>query len=194
MIYRIVDIADPTAPTEAGRWWMPNQFADGYPGRSFALGALHCPEFMGKDWLHGPPYVVGDKAYLGYSGAGLVVLDISDVTQPRCLGNLRMLPLFGSELAGARTHTALPLPGRDLVVVTNEGERYSTFDPIKLKKANRAQAMNNLHMIDVRDPARPTLINAATDCRQTPLAGENAGGVCLQSGTASGLCFFAICI
>lgn len=158
MIYRILDIGDPENPVEAGRWWLPEQYADGYPGRTFDPGALHNPEFMDKGWLHGPPFVVGDKAYLGCSGAGVVVLDVSDVTRPRCLGRLPLMPAFSGGLAGARTHTVLPLPGRPLVVATNEGERFHTFDPEDLRKANAAQPMNNLHMIDVRDPARPTLI------------------------------------
>lgn len=155
LIYRIVDIQDPTNPVEAGRWWAPHQYADGYPGRTFDPHAAHVPSFMDKGWMHGPPFVVGDKAYLGYCGDGLYVLDVSDITRPRALGNLKFMPAFSSELAGARTHTALPLPGRDLVVVTNEGERFQFFGPGKIQ---HAQALNNIHMVDVRDPSRPTLI------------------------------------
>ena len=65
------------------------------------------------------------------------------------------MPAFSSRLAGARTHTALPLPGRDLVVVTNEGER---FGFIKDGVVTQAQSMNNLHMVDVSDPTNPVLI------------------------------------
>jgi hypothetical protein len=110
---------------------------------------------MDKGWLHGPPFVVGDKVYCGYCGDGLYVLDISDITRPKALGNLKFMPAFSSRLAGARTHTALPLVGRDLVVVTNEGER---FGFIKDGVVKQAQAMNNLHMVDVSDPANPVLI------------------------------------
>jgi hypothetical protein len=158
MIYRILDIIDPRHPVEIGRWWMPDQYADGYPGRSFDPSAPHNPTFMDKDHLHGPPFVVGDKAYLGYSGAGLVILDVSDTSRPRCLGQLKLMPAFSSQLAGSRTHTALPLPGRHYVVVTNEGERYTWFTPERIKANNRAQALNNLHMIDVSDPRYPALI------------------------------------
>ena len=158
MIYRILDIVDPRSPKEIGRWWMPDQYADGYPGRTFDPSAPHNPTFMDKNHLHGPPFVIGDRAYLGYSGAGLVILDVSDVTRPRCLGQLPFMPPFSSQLAGSRTHTALPLPGRNYCVVTNEGERYTWFSPERIKQNNRAQALNNLHMIDVRDPAYPTLI------------------------------------
>jgi hypothetical protein len=158
LIYRILDIEDPKNPKEIGRWWSPEQYADGYPGRTFDHSAPHVPSFMDKGWMHGPPFVVGDKAYLGYCGDGLYVLDVSDMTRPRCLGNLRFMPAFSSHLAGARTHTALPLPGRDLVVVSNEGERFQFFDPKEMQEKRQAQAMNNLHMVDVSDPTRPTLI------------------------------------
>lgn len=155
MIYRIVDIADPANPVEVGNWWSPEQFADGYPGRTVDHTAPHVPAFMDKGWMHGPPFVRDGQAYLGYCGDGLYVLDVEDLTRPKCLGNLRFMPAFCSELAGARTHTALPLPGRDLVVVTNEGERFQFFPG---DKQLAPQAMNNIHMVDVSDPAKPTLI------------------------------------
>lgn len=155
MIYRIVNISDPANPVEEGRWWAPHQYVDGYPGRTVDHSAPHNPDFMDKGWLHGPPFVVGDKAYCGYCGDGLYVLDVSDYKRPKALGNLKFMPAFSSRLAGARTHTALPLPGRDLVVVTNEGERYGF---IKDGVVTQAQAMNNLHMVDVSDPSNPVLI------------------------------------
>ncbi|MCC8150013.1 MAG: hypothetical protein LIO96_00715 [Lachnospiraceae bacterium] len=157
-IYRIIDIEDPCNPKEVGRWWDPSQYVNGYPGRAkdYDPTKPFDPEFMDKPWLHGPAFVVGDKAYLGYAGAGLYVLDVADVTQPKCLDNLKFMPAFSSHFAGARTHTALPIIGRDLVVVTNEGERFQFYT--KEDIGGMAQAMNNLHMVDVRDPARPTLI------------------------------------
>lgn len=156
MIYRIVDLEDPKNPKEAGRWWSPEQYADGFPGRTFDPSAPHVPAFMDKGWMHGPPFVRDGIAYCGYCGDGLYVLDVQDVTRPKCLGQLRLMPAFSSHLAGARTHTALPLPGRDLVAVTNEGERFQFFTPEAIN--NQAQALNNIHMIDVRDPHHPTLI------------------------------------
>lgn len=155
LIYRIINISDPTHPVEEGRWWAPHQYADGYPGRTVDHSAMHVPDFMDKGWLHGPPFVVGDKAYMGYCGDGLYVLDVSDFKRPRALGNLKFMPAFSSRLAGARTHTALPLPGRDLCVVMNEGERFEFF---KDGQITEAQALNNIHMIDVRNPENPVLI------------------------------------
>ena len=165
LIYRCVDISDPAHPVEAGRWWMPHQYADGFIGRhSFDPNAPHVPEFMAKGWLHGPPFVRNGLAYCGYCGDGLVILNVEDVTRPYIVGHLPLCPPFSSYYGGAKTHTALPLPGRNLCVVTNEGERYTWFvknnDPkVEGKKiGNMAQSLNNLHMVDVSDPANPILI------------------------------------
>lgn len=156
MIYRILDIEDPAHPVEVGRWWLPEQYLDGQVDNSYNPAAPHTPEMLDKGHLHGPPFVVGDRAYLGYSGAGLCVLDVSDLTRPKLLGRLGFQPPFSGGLAGSRCHTALPLAGRDLVVVTNEGERFAWFSAEKIN--NVPQPMNNLHMVNVQDPRHPTLI------------------------------------
>ena len=155
MIVRILDIADPRNPVEVGNWWSPEQFADGFIGREVNHSAPHVPNFMDKGWMHGPPFYRDGLLYCGYCGDGLYILDAHDIRRPKCIGNLKFMPAFSSELSGARTHTALPLPGRDLCVVQNEGERFQFFAPGSIK---RAQALNNIHMVDVSDPTRPTLI------------------------------------
>ena len=163
LIYRCVDISDPTQPKEYARWWMPHQFADGFVGRTFDPNAAHVPAFMAKGWLHGPPFVRDGYAYCGWCGDGVVVLDVHDQHRPRLVGHLPLCPPFASYYGGAKTHTVLPLPGRDLVVATNEGERYMWFSDAQpgndgKRIGKMAQALNNLHMIDVSDPTRPTLI------------------------------------
>ena len=156
MIMRIVDISDPANPVEVGNWWAPHQFVDGYAGRTVDHHAPHVPSFMDKGWMHGPPFRRDDGImFCGYGGDGLYVLDAKDVTRPRLLGQLKFMPAFSSHLAGARTHTALPLPGRDFCVVTNEGERFQFFKPGTIQGA---QALNNLHMVDVSDPTNPVLV------------------------------------
>ena len=157
MIYRILDIEDPKKPVEIGRWWLPEQYVDGYPGRTYDPSQPHIPQFMDKGHFHGPPFVRDGKCYMGYGGAGFIILDVEDFTRPKCLSQLRFQPAMSGGLGGARTHTALPLPGRDLAVVTNEGERYAWFTPERIRTAG-PQPMNNIHMVDVSDPARPTLI------------------------------------
>jgi hypothetical protein len=100
-IWMVVDLADPARPGEAARWWWPGQREDEQPGwpddeRYAAHHAL----------------IAGDRAYLGYDDAGMVVLDVSDLTQPRRISHLTW--------DGGSTHTCLPLPGRGLVVATDE--------------------------------------------------------------------------
>jgi hypothetical protein len=156
-ILRILDIKDPIHPIEAGRWWMPEQFADGMENGSFPVG--HDAE---KDWamLHGPCYLEGGKGYMAYFTAGGIIVDLSDPVRPKKLGQIKMQPPFAGKYDGARCHTFLPLAGRDFAVLTNEGERFPFFTKEKLNEGkNRgAQPMNNLHMIDVSDPSDPTLI------------------------------------
>jgi hypothetical protein len=101
-IWITVDLADPARPAEAGRWWWPGQRDGEHP-----------------TWRPGERYaahhalLAGNRGYLGYGDAGLVVLDVSDMTRPYRAGHLHWP-------GGGSTHTCLPLPGRSLVVVTDE--------------------------------------------------------------------------
>jgi len=156
-IYRILDISDPKKPAEIGRWWMPEQFGDGMEDGTFPVG--HHDE---RDWpqLHGPPYVYKDIAYCAYWAGGGILVDVKNPKRPKKLGQIHVTPPFGGKWAGARSHTFLPLTGRDLAVLTNEGDRFATFnratDPASADYG--VQPMNNLHMVDVSNPADPTLI------------------------------------
>jgi len=100
-IWVVIDLAEPARPREAGRWWWPGQRDDEEPG-----------------WPGGQRYaahhalIAGSRAYLGYDDAGMAVLDVSDITRPRLAARL--------EWDGGSTHTCLPLPGRGLVVATDE--------------------------------------------------------------------------
>lgn len=47
--------------------------------------------------LHGPPYVKGNHVYCGYNGAGMVILDISDIRQPKLVGRLNTHAVFGGK-------------------------------------------------------------------------------------------------
>ncbi len=100
-IWVVVDLADPDRPVAAGRWWWPGQRDGEQPG-----------------WPDGERYaahhalISGDRAYLGYDDAGMVILDVSDITRPREISHLRW--------DGGSTHTCLPLPNRGLVAATDE--------------------------------------------------------------------------
>jgi len=100
-IWMVVDLADPAHPVEAARWWWPGLRDDERPGWP-----------AGKRYAAHHALIAGDRAYLGFDDAGLVVLDVADMTRPRQVGLARW--------GGGSTHTCLPLPGRGLVVATDE--------------------------------------------------------------------------
>lgn len=136
-IWASIDIADPRSPQSAGRWWMPGQRLDEPefvppPGHEradrFRVAAHHA-------------LTEGDYGYLGYDDANLVVLDLSDMTAPREVSRLAW--------DGGATHTALPLHGRGLVVVTDEQQIDGPHAPTR-----------GIHLVDVTEPAAPRYLRA----------------------------------
>lgn len=132
--YEIIDIDDPANPTEVSRWWVPGQWEDG--------GESGAPPFT---MLHGGAYVVGDRAYLPYGAAGFVILDISDITAPRLMSRLPFAPPFNPFVG---VHSAVPLPGRDLVVVNSEAIKEDCNEPL-----------NFTGLVDIADETAPRLIS-----------------------------------
>ena len=132
-IYQIVDISDAKGPREAGRWWVPGQHP-GDPAREAPPGTM----------LHAP-YVAGERAYLAYGAAGLIILDIVDVASPQPIARLDFAPPFQSVIAG---HTAMPLPGRGLVAVNSEAIAEECREPLGFAG-----------LVDVADEAQPTLVS-----------------------------------
>jgi hypothetical protein len=131
-IWVIVDMADPRNPVEAGRWW--------WPGQHVAAGEQPTwPD--GQRFAAHHALVDGDRAYLGYGDAGMVVLDICDPAKPEKLSVLDWEP-------GGDTHTCLPLPGRDLLVVTDE-----------VVTNGREGEPHFARIVDVSDPAEPRVVS-----------------------------------
>jgi hypothetical protein len=56
-----------------------------------------------------------DRCYMGYIDGGAIILDIADLDRPKLVSRWRNSPPFNGF-----THTALPLFGRGLVVVSDE--------------------------------------------------------------------------
>jgi hypothetical protein len=102
-IWVVVDVSDPTAPVEAARFWLPG---------------LHEAGGETPDWPEGERFaahhalVDGDRAYLGFDDANMVVLDVTDWTAPKQVGHVTW--------DGGSTHTCLPLPSLGVVAVTDE--------------------------------------------------------------------------
>jgi hypothetical protein len=102
-----IDMADPTKPVVAGRFWLP--------GMNLAAGeAPNWPLEYGRYGLH-HPIVHGDTAYCSWRDGCLVVVDVADRANPRLVAHKNWAPPFGGG-----THNALPLPDRDLLVVLDE--------------------------------------------------------------------------
>lgn len=126
----IVDLSDPASPVEAGRWWYPGMWSGGGERPRFPADrryALH----------HG--LLDGDLLFCGWWDAGLVILDVADRTRPQLVANLN----WGPGESGA-THSALPLRGRNLVVVTDE----AIVDECK-------DIPKQVRVLDVSDPYTP---------------------------------------
>jgi hypothetical protein len=102
-----IDMADPSKPREAGRFWLP--------GMNLAAGETpNWPTETGRYGLH-HAIIDGDTAYCSWRDACLAVVDVSDRTRPKLITHQRWFPPVGGG-----THNALPLPDRNLLIVVDE--------------------------------------------------------------------------
>lgn len=132
-IFMTIDLADPSKPREAGRYWLP--------GMKVAAGEIH-PDGARRAGLH-HAIVHGDTAYGAWRDAGLVVIDVADRANPSLIARKNWSPPFGGG-----THNCLPLPGRDLLVVLDEAVLDNCADGIK-----------HIWMFDIREPSNPISIS-----------------------------------
>jgi hypothetical protein len=133
-ILAVVDLNDITSPEIVGRWWLPGMNrAAGEPstsveGRRIALHHM---------------ITSGDLGYSAWRDGGFTIHDMSDPTAPRLLSHINWSPPFPGG-----THTALPLPGRDLVVVADEANAELC-----------AKGTFHTFIVDVRAPENPVPIS-----------------------------------
>lgn len=128
-IYRIVNIADPEKPEEAGRFWLPEQ-ERAQSGARFSL--------------HGPPHVEGTRAYLSYGEGGAVILDVTDIARPRMVSQF----LFRGMTNHHGIHTFIPLSRRKLALVNDEAIN-----------ENGAENLNLAGILDIQNETAPRLIS-----------------------------------
>jgi hypothetical protein len=105
-IFMTVDMADPSHPREAGRYWIA--------GMSHAAGERPGWPATSRYGLH-HAIIHGDTAYAAWRDAGMVVLDVADRSAPKLIVHRNWSPPFGGG-----THNCLPLPDRNLLVVVDE--------------------------------------------------------------------------
>jgi len=133
----IVDLKDPKNPFEVGKWWVPGQkenegaFRDwiptAHPFQYITWGKTDSGNWLPKKHV-GMHYVevVGNRAYLSYHQAGLIILDITDKSRPRFVSRLdyHVLPEPAHKNLESRhagnTHSTRLAPGRNLLAVSDE--------------------------------------------------------------------------
>jgi hypothetical protein len=132
-IYVILDISNPARPVEAGRWWMPGQHVAGgeTPQKDPGIN------------LHNPNFVDGNLVYLSYGDAGMVVLDISDVSRPKLVSQLKFQPRHRFDV-----HTVSPDFKRKLVYVNSEAVVAACKGPL-----------DHATVVDVSNPAKPFAVS-----------------------------------
>ncbi len=133
-IFVTIDMADPTKPVLVGQWWLP--------GMNRAAGEA-------PDWGDGKRYALhhalvhGDTAYACWRDGGLTLLDIKDHSAPKLIKHHNWCPPYGGG-----THSPLPLPGRELLVVADE----AVLD-------NEEDGRKHTWIFDIRVPENPISIS-----------------------------------
>jgi hypothetical protein len=139
----IVDLSQPEHPCEVGRWWLPGQHTGGGETPTWTPTPSHGGAPGGKRKALHHPLIRGERAYCGWWDAGLVILDIADKSRPRLVSQLE----FGSDVSTA-THTALPVPGRDVLVITDE------------QLATDCKGMQTrVRVVDISDEQHPAVVS-----------------------------------
>ena len=129
----IADLSDPANPKEVSRWW--------FPGMHTAGGEV-------PDWEPNRTYkahhaiVRGDRAYCTWWDAGFVILDISDITDPKLVSHF----FFGGD--SFTTHTSMPVPGKDLLIVVEESV-----------KNGCAETPKHARIVDISDETKPKVVS-----------------------------------
>src|SRR5207253_395183 len=136
-IVLILDLKDPSRPQEVGRWWMPGQWTAG--GET--------PTWKGRAHRCHHPIRLDDRLYTSYWHGGCVILDIADMTKPKCVGAIDWSPPFPWP-----THSCVPIPfplaGRRWMLVADE-------DVLPLDPDLTREMAAFMWMVDVTDETRP---------------------------------------
>jgi hypothetical protein len=130
-IYMILDLKDPRNPKVVSKWWIDGMWEAG--------GEKPTWDPDKRVRAHGPPIDIDNKVYLGWTDGGFTILDISDMANPKQIAYMNWCPPYGG-----LTHTVLPLPERDLIVVSDEAFVDNCNEPEKY-----------VWLVDVRNESNP---------------------------------------
>lgn len=131
-IWYVIDVSDPEQPFERARWWWPGMKDDETPT---------WPDSESRSVHHA--MVHGDRAYVGFWDSGLAILDLSNLDDISVVSHLNWE-------VGGHTHTALPMPGRDLVVITDEAVTDGCDDDPHM-----------VRIVDISDETKPEVVSIA---------------------------------
>jgi hypothetical protein len=133
-VLAIVDMADPTKPQVVGKFWLPGMWKGGGEKPTWPEGRRYA--------LH-HALVAGNLAYSAWRDGGLAVIDVADPAKPKLIRHHNWDPPFGGG-----THSPLPLPDRNLLVVADE----ANF-------ADCSKGLRYVWIFDVREPSNPISIS-----------------------------------
>ena len=129
----MVDMKEPTKPEVVGKFWLP--------GMNKAAGET--PSWpKGKRYALHHALVAGNLAYSAWRDGGLAIVDVGDPAKPKMVSHRNWDPPFGGG-----THSPLPLPDRNLLVVADE----ANF-------ADCSKGLRYIWVFDVREPSNPVSI------------------------------------
>jgi hypothetical protein len=129
----IVDLSTITKPQIVSRWWLP--------GMNRASGEVSTVAQGKRVALH-HMITSGSRGYAAWRDGGLTIHDIADPANPKLISRLNWSPPFPGG-----THTALPLPGRNLLVVADEANA---------EKCTKGTF--HTFVVDIRSPENPVPI------------------------------------
>ena len=130
----IVDLKEITKPEIVSRWWLPGMNRGAGETPTFPAGRRVALHHM---------ITAGNRGYAAWRDGGFTIHDISDVARPKLLSHINWAPPFPGG-----THTALPLPGRNLAVVVDEANAEKC-----------AKGTFYTFIVDVRAPENPVPIS-----------------------------------
>ncbi len=163
---RIVDLSDPRAPRQLAHW-----------GAGVALG-LDARSGLGRDsrmYAHSVRASIDGKlAYVAYWDAGVIILDISDLRNPRYLGRTT----FGSDDEG-NAHSAVTARGGRVLIQADEAVplRADGVADGALSTTGPSSQWGYLRFWDVTNPAMPIQVGtfATARARGSRAVGADAG-------------------
>ncbi len=133
-VMAVVDLSNPERPTIVSRWWLPGQWSAGGEQSHLPKGKRHAAHHA---------IVAGDIAYGSWRDGGFTIHDISDLAKPVMVSHTNLSPPFTGG-----THTALPLPDRNLLIVADEATT-----------VNCANGVPRIWVVDTRRPESPVPIS-----------------------------------